>query len=244
MKNKKRFFLSTSVAFVFAAAIFLMPQVVVGQDEDDKPIDKSAVAEMGTKASDFAPAGWKVEDEIKADVTADGVADLVIKLIENKPKKEDEMVNRNRALVVAVSDGKGNYKTAAINDNLLQCTSCGGAFYGVMDAPADVEVAKGVIIVSEESGSRWVSNTTYRFRFDAASGDFVLIGFDYASRDRAEGSVSSESTNYITNKRITETGKGKRVTKKTTAIKKTVITLGDISSEELEGGALKRLGLD
>ena len=72
----------------------------------------------------------------------------------------------------------------------------------------------------------------------------MLIGFDYASRDRAEASVSSESTNYITSKRITETSKGKRTVKKTAVIKKTVITLDELNAEELEGEALKRLGLD
>ncbi|HRA41050.1 MAG TPA: hypothetical protein PK108_10880 [Pyrinomonadaceae bacterium] len=240
-----KIFVKTSFAAVIAiaAAVILMPQFTFAQDED-KPIDKSAVASTGTKASDFAPKGWKVEEEVKGDVTADGIPDLVIKLIEDKKTSEDEPVNRNRALVVAVSDGKGSYRTAAINDNLLQCTSCGGAFYGVLDAPADVAIVKGVIVTSDESGSRWVSNTEYKFRYDSTLDKFVLIGFDYASRDRAEASVSSESTNYITSKRITETSKGKRTVKKTAVIKKTVITLDELNAEELEGEALKRLGLD
>lgn len=242
IKNTKKLFLSALVAF--AAAIFLMPQVAVAQDEEEKtPFDRSSVPTAGKKVEEFVPKGWVVEDEIKGDVTADGKEDILLKLIEDKPKKEDEMVDRNRVLVVLIRNDSG-FQLGAVADRLLQCTACGGAFYGVMDAPADVTIEKGVIVAGEESGSRWVSNTTSKFRYDAASGKFLLIGFDYSSRDRAAGGFSSESTNYITSKRITEVEKGKRVTKKPSVIKKVTISLDDFDTDAFEGEALKRLGLD
>ena len=242
MKNTKKLFLSGLVAF--AAALVLMPQLVVAQDDQSKPFERDSVAAKGKAAKDFAPAGWVVEEEVKGDVTGDGTADLVIKLIEDKPKKEDEMVDRNRVLVIAEGDGKGNYAKLAVTDTLLQCTSCGGAFYGMMDAPANVTIEKGVIIINQDHGSRWVTDTTLRFRFDQQPNMFILIGYDYASRDRAAGDVSTESTNYLTGKRITEIGKGKRTTKKTTTVEKMRYSIEEIDAQEFESAATTRLGLD
>jgi len=242
MKNTRRLFLTA--VFAVAAAVVMMPSVVVAQDDEAKPFDADSVAMKGKAAKDFAPAGWVVEEEVKGDVTGDGTEDVVIKLIEDKAKKEDEMVDRNRVLVIAEGDGKGNFTKLSVADKVLQCTACGGAFYGMMDAPANVTIEKGVIIINQDHGSRWVTDTTLRFRFDQQPNMFILIGYDYASRDRAEGSVSSESTNYLTGKRITETGKGKRATKKTTTVEKMRYSIEEIDYQQMESDATTRLGLD
>ena len=225
-------------------AVFVVPQVVFGQDDERKPFDAEKVAATGKAAKAFAPKGWVVEDAIQADVTGDGMEDLVIKLIEDKPKKEDEMVDRNRVLVIAAGDGKGSYSKRAVSDTVLQCTACGGAFYGVMDAPANVTVEKGVIIINQDHGSRWVTDTTLRFRYDQQPEMFILIGYDYASRDRAAGDIASESTNYLTGKRITEITKSKRTTKKTTVVEKMRYSLEQVDAMEMESEATTRLGLD
>ena len=242
MKNTKKLFLSALV--VFAAAVFLMPQVAVAQDEEAKPFDAESVAANGKSAADFAPEGWVVEEEVKGDVTGDGVGDIVIKLIEDKAKKEDEMVDRNRVLVIVQGDGKGSFTKLSVADKILQCTACGGAFYGVVDAPANVTIEKGVIIINQDHGSRWVTDTTLRFRFDQQPNMFILIGYDYASRDRAAGDVSTESTNYLTGKRITEIGKGKRTTKKTTTVEKMRYSIEEIDYQQMESESTTRLGLD
>jgi hypothetical protein len=243
MKNSKKLFVSALVAF--AAAMLLMPQVAVAQDEEEKtPFDRESVAETGKSAKDFAPAGWVVEEEIKGDVTADGVSDIVIKLIEDKPKNEDEMVERNRVLVIAQGDGKGGFTRMAVADKLLQCTACGGAFYGVADAPANVTIEKGVIIINQDRGSRWVTDTTLRFRFDQQPSMFILIGYDYANRDRGTGETATESTNYLTGKRITEITKGKRPTKKTTIVEKMRYSIEEVDAEQMDSEATTRLGLD
>ena len=61
-----------------------------------------------------------------------------------------------------------------------------------------MKIDKNVIVVEQDHGSREVSETTYRFRYDPASQHFILIGFDYAERDRVNGKNASESTNYLT----------------------------------------------
>jgi len=237
-------------AFAFGALVFVSPTLCLGQEtvataqETTTAFDRDSIPATGSKAEDFVPKGWKIEELVKGDVNADDISDVLIKLIEDKPKKEDEFVDRNRVLVIAVADGKGGWRNAAVTDKLLQCTSCGGAFYGVMDAPANVSIEKGVIVVSQDHGSRWVTETTYRFRYDEQPDKFILIGFDYNSRDRANGDGASESTNYITGKRVTTTSKGKKNSNKVTQVSKMRNSIEEVETDKFEGDATKRLGLD
>ena len=217
---------------------FLCVGLCFGQD-DRVTINKSLIPAQGKDVGDFVPKGWKIEEQLKSDFDADGRPDYLIKLIEDKPArdKDDNPIDRARALVIAMQDNSGNYTRAAVADRLLQCTGCGGAFYGVVEAPANVEVdSKGVIVVSQDHGSREVSNTTYRFRYDAASRRFVLIGFDYVENDRATAKVKSDSTNYLTGVRKTN--------KRTSTVPKTKIFLDDVDYGKFEEDAEKRLGLN
>ncbi len=208
-----------------------------GQDEPAK-IDKSQIPATGSDPRDFIPAGWKLEKQLTADLDGDGVSDYVLKLIENKPSKtaEDAVNDRARALVVLLADAGGKLTRAAVADRLLQCTQCGGAFYGVVEAPAEVTIdPKAVIVVAQDHGSREVSNMTFRFRYDASSKRFVLVGFDYAERDRATAKVVAESTNYLTGVRKTN---GRAST-----ISKAKIFMDDMDYEKFEEDAGKRLGI-
>ncbi len=235
--------------FCAAIAFFAVsPMTVNAQDqmnEDNPAIDRSAIPDSGDSVNDFVPKGWKLEADVKGDLNGDGIADHALKLVEDKPAESDgTMTDRNRALVLVFADKDGVLTKAAVTDKLLQCTSCGGAFYGVSDAPAEVTIEKGVLVVNQDHGSRWVTDVTFRFRFDEQPNMFILIGFDYAGRDRATGEVSTESTNYLTGKRITTIGKGKRETTKTTVVKKMRYSIEEVSAENFEAEATTRLGLD
>lgn len=231
-----------------ACAVFTMfaaaPSFAQDVEETRAAFDESAVPDSGKSVKDFVPEGWKIEEDVKGDLNQDGVIDHALKLIEDKPApKEDEFSDLNRALVI-VFGGKDGLRKAAVAGKILQCTGCGGAFYGAMPAPANVSIAKGVLTVGNDHGSRWVTEVTYKFRFDEQPNMFILIGFDYVSRDRAEGSVTTESTNYLTGKRITTTGKGKKTTIKNSVVAKDKMSIGSIDTEEFESKATTRLGLD
>jgi len=233
----------TSVIVILAS----MASTAVAQNEEAaKMFDKSAVPETAEKIGGFVPDGWKIEEDVKGDVNSDGVADHVLKLIEDKPSvdKDGTGVDRSRAMVIVFAEKDGSLSLATIADSLLQCTACGGAFYGAMDAPANVTIEKGVIVVRQDHGSRWVTELTYRFRYDGETGKFMLIGFDYSSRDRANGDGASESTNYLTGKRITTTGKGKRTVTRNTVVAKKSYSIEEVDSEQFEEEATHRLGLD
>src|SRR5262252_3002215 len=174
--------------------------VAIGQDEPAK-VNRSQIPATGRDPHDFIPAGWKIEEQLTADLDGDGATDYVLKLIEDKPAKtaDDNVNDRALSLVVLLAGSGGKLVRAAVADKLLQCTQCGGAFYGSVETPAEVSIdPKGVIVVAQDHGSNEVSNSTFRFRYDASSKRFVLIGFDYADRDRATAKVVAETTNYLT----------------------------------------------
>ena len=219
--------------------------VAFAQDEA-ATIDKSRIPAQANKPSQFAPAGWKIEAQATGDLNGDSLPDYAIKLVEDKPEKnsEGDPTERGRALVIALSTKDGKLERAGVADKLLQCTRCGGAFYGVVEAPANVSIEKGVVVVEQDHGSRDLTDTTYRFRYDPATQRFVLIGFDFSDVDRLTASGVTESTNYLTGIRITTRGKGNRDTKTRSVVQKKTIYLEDAAAEDLEGAALKRLHLD
>ncbi len=225
--------------------LFVWAAPCPAQDEAGK-IDKSLVPAEASSPAGFVPRGWKIEEQLRADLDGDSAPDYVLKLVEDKPDKnaEGNATERGRALVIALQRGEGKLLRAAVAANLLQCTLCGGAFYGVSESPANVAIEKNTVVVDQDHGSRNLTNTTYRFRYDAGSQKFLLIGFDYADADRLTANVISESTNYLTGIRKTTRGKGNKDVSTTTRIQKKTIFLDDADSDVLEAEAAKRLGLD
>jgi len=186
------------------------------------------------------------EAQATGDLNGDSLPDYAIKLVEDKPEKnsEGDPTERGRALVIALSTKDGKLQRAGVADRLLQCTRCGGAFYGVVESPANVSIEKGIVVVEQDHGSRDLSDTTYRFRYEPTTQRFVLIGFDFSDVDRLTASGVTESTNYLTGIRITTRGKGNRDTKTRSVVQKKIIYLEEAAAEDLEGAALKRLHLD
>ena len=214
------------------------------QDEAGK-IDSARIPMQAKDAGAFVPTGWKIEEQITGDLSGDSFPDYVLKLVEDKPAKDaDDMpTERGRALVIALAEKNGTLKRAGVADKLLQCTRCGGAFYGVVETPASVSIEKGVVVVEQDHGSRNLTNTTYRFRFDPVRQRFMLIGFDLADADRMKASVVSESNNYVTRSRVITRSKGDRDVKTKSVLSKKKFYLEDVSHEEFEVAAYKRLGL-
>jgi hypothetical protein len=225
-------------------ALFLLPSVCLAQD-DRRLIDKNRIPAEAETVEGFVPAGWKIDAQVTGDLNADSLPDYALKLVEDKPAKDEEGVatERQRALVIVLRKQGGKLSRAAVADKLLQCTRCGGAFYGVSESPANVQIEKGSIVVDQDHGSRNLTNTTYRFRYDATKAQFILTGFDYADADRATASVVSESTNYLTGVRIVTRGKGNRDVKSRSTIPVKKVSLEEVDSEKFEAAAAKRLGL-
>lgn len=229
---------------VIASLLLLLSSAVKAQEGAGK-IDKSRVSAQADTPEKFVPSGWKIEEQVTGDLNGDAIPDYALKLVEAKPEKdaEGDPTERGRALVIALATKDGRLTRAGVADSLLQCTRCGGAFYGVVETPVEVKIEKGVIVVQQDHGSREVTNTTYRFRYEPATGKFLLVGFDLSNADRATAEVTSESINYLTGAREEMRSKGEKDVKTRSAIPKRKIYLDDISADEMESAAYKRLKL-
>lgn len=194
--------------WIYSGALFLLLACSASAQAERHVIKAADIAASGAAVEEFVPKGWKIEEPVKGDLNQDGVADVALKLIEassaNDAKDKDAPQERARALVVLWRKADGRLERAAVADRLLMCTTCGGAFYGLADAPAEVAIRNGVLIVKQSAGSREVTETTFRFRYDPAAARFRLIGYDTVTTDRLTGRATDESTNFLTGLKITK----------------------------------------
>lgn len=196
------------LTILICTILFVLPAVSIAQ-ENRVVIDKSKMPLEATDVKDFVPAGWVIEEEVSGDLNGDSLPDIALKLIQEKGVGGEDNVratnanDRQRALVILSKGQDGKLSRAAVAEKLLQCAACGGAFYGMVEAPANVKIENGVLIVSQDHGSRNVVEQTFRFRYDAKAKKFYLIGLDVTDNDRASGEVVKESTNYLTGKKTT-----------------------------------------
>jgi hypothetical protein len=208
--------------------------MISAQDEVSR-IDNSKVPATGTQASDFVPAGWKIESEAKGDVNADGRADIVLTVQEEKAMEGKQ---RGRALIVITAQRDGSWKNAAVADRLLQCADCGSGM-----AELDVKSEKGIINVFQAQGNNAssMSNETYRFRYEPATGRFRLTGADYVESGGPD-KVFQESTNFLTGVRKTTRPKGRKDITTPSRVEKTKTYLEDVDNDKVMEKASARIG--
>ncbi|WP_024299312.1 hypothetical protein [Methylomicrobium lacus] len=164
----------------------------------DAAFDPGKLPREGRVFDDFTPEGWMVADRADGDLNGDGVADRAEVLVQ-KPAAPDALAESQRVLLVLVSGEKGKFLPGGSQANLLVCVTCGG-----VKESAGVEIKKGILIVSQLTGSREFEDQTWRFRYDAKSRRFVLIGEDVRYGDGAVGTGYKESFNFLTGIKISE----------------------------------------
>ena len=132
----------------------------------------------------FVPEGWRLETQLEADYNGDGLADIAMVI-----RNDDE-----RWLLVALGEGKGLKRIGL----------------GELDpyplGDASLEAKKGVLLITDLTGGTTAIQSTYRYRYEAASGRMQLIGDDAElySRTNAHGGIKV-STNRLTGVRLTQT---------------------------------------
>ena len=197
--------------FILSAIILLTASgAAARQDEAPRTLDPNLLPAEGAKPADFVPRGWKTETDagvVTGDLNGDGAADAVLRLVEDMPVKGTGGVynTRYRALVILLAKPGGGYTRAAVATKLLGCTLCAGALGDPKGGNIKIEIKDGVLNVNQLSGARERTDLTQRFRHDAASGRFQLIGEDVNVHDRATGAGKGTSTNLLTGVRITVT---------------------------------------
>ncbi|MFA5181788.1 MAG: hypothetical protein WC405_10745 [Syntrophales bacterium] len=181
--------------------LFLSAFPSFAQDSSRVVLNENLVPKEGAKLTDFVPKGWKIEEELRGHLHADSGADIVLQLIEDKPEENSkgELQDRYRALVILFMTPDGKYRRVAVAGKLIQCPKCGGVL-----GSADLKIVKGVLLVSQLSGSRWATDHLRRFRYDVKTGRFLLIGEDIKEWDRATGNSVVTSINYFTGQKVIE----------------------------------------
>ena len=171
------------------------PKEISG-DPPKNAAPQAGKAEPGKDEKEFIPEGWKVIDRVKGELNNDSREDLVVQ-IENTKAKDDDEFDRRMFILLGTSDGK--YRLGAEAKKVIRCTFCGGMLGG---GPANVKIEKGVLIVSQLYGSREATDYLHRFRYEASTKKFLMIGEDVRNFDRGTGKAESTSTNYLTGKQI------------------------------------------
>ncbi len=191
-----------------AALFCVLMAAAVATAQDETPPD-IVVPVTASSAEKFVPRGWRVEtgdsDKLTGDLNGDGKQDRLLRLVEDKPSSaaDGTLNTRYRALVILLSKDGGGFTRAIATTRLLLCSTCGG----MLSDPEgggniQITIERGVIIVSQQSGSRNAYDQTLRFRFDRATGRFLLIGEDFEDHDRATGTIIRESSNLLTGLKI------------------------------------------
>jgi hypothetical protein len=163
----------------------------------EKAIDLSHLPREGRLLADFTPPGWAVEEKADGDLNTDGIADIAAILVQSSSGPNAE--EGQRILLVLVGGANGKFSLGGSNGELLMCIHCGG-----VKESADVDIKKGIVIVSQLIGSREFTDQIWRFRYAAKSRRFVLIGKDVTHGDGALGTGMKESFNFLTGIKISE----------------------------------------
>ena len=185
----------------------------------------------------FAPRGWHIEKTVNGhlNLSQDKNWDAVLVLIQNPSKNDDadNPANRARALVVLLGEGKGWHRVG-FNSSLLLGTRDGGAFYGMSETPVNVAVKKGVIEVNQDNGSREVTETTFKFRFEPKQNGVFLIGSELSERDRLTTDANFQSTNYLSGIQKTTSIKGEndKITQIKSRVSRKLRTLQSVKVDE------------
>ncbi|HEX8721358.1 MAG TPA: hypothetical protein VF736_12050 [Pyrinomonadaceae bacterium] len=184
-----------------ALFITLLLSAAGARAQDAPAFDAARVPAEGAAEGDFVPGGWKVGARAEGDLDGDGRADRVLQLV---PRDYDtEGVNaapEAQALLVLLSSDGGRLRRAGLATKLLVPV--------VPQYIFDLSVKRGVLVVHQNYGMTDVADLTHRFRYDAASGRFLLIGRDVFSYHRPQGPrwpAVKVSENYLTGVRLTTT---------------------------------------
>ena len=185
--------------FSLTLALLLLAPTAASTQQRKPLLAPSSIPLTAKSPRQFVPPGWTVEEQIVGDLNRDSLPDIVLKLAQsNASGNENGSAQRQRALVILFRSKNDQWRRAAIADRLLQCVSCGGALYGMKEAPAQIAIAKGILIVKQDRGSRNVVDQTFRFRHDKKIGKFLLVEIDLAGRDRANGELVEQHIDFLT----------------------------------------------
>lgn len=160
----------------------------------------SIARDASTAAAAFAkyiPRGWRIEERKSGDLNGDKEPDVVLKI--SLMSGEQDL---KRKVIVLFRQKDGTYKQAF--DYKARTSEDSGTFAEPQGSNVTLEIARGVLNINEVWGSRELEKDTNRFRWNASTQKFDLIGEDKSLYDRMTGKEEVWSLNLLTGKGIVE----------------------------------------
>lgn len=200
-ENTKGTIMIKNTGIILFATVLLLVTTTRLHAQDAVQFNPASVPSEGRKAEDFVPRGWKIAAATSGDLNGDLHNDQVIQLVPKDYEPEGVVAAPEaQALLICLSSADGKLHRAAVTTKLLASS--------VPQFILQLSIKNGVLVVNENYGMTDVLDLTYRFRHDAKSGRFVLIGKDTYNYHRPQGPNWPGvlvSENYLTGVRITTT---------------------------------------
>lgn len=137
-------------------------------------------------------------EEYKGDLNRDGKTDKIIVYEKDCDTENPKIKCRRTAIFIAKNNG---YELFAFNDNVIQCSDCGGA--GVGDPFQDIVIKNGYFSIENLFGACHKTFEVITFKYDKEKNNFYLykIGTeDYSCREEANLNGEIKSTQTIKTK--------------------------------------------
>lgn len=198
---------SRVAAGLAAAAVVVVAAAaapVVASQTRPEPSATPALPLRAPTPEAFLSAPWTIEGQVHGDLDGDRRDDVAVTWVPTVSAvgADSDTTERQRALLILLRQADGQYRRVAFTETVLQCPSCGGAYYGTADAPVRVAIVKGIVVVTQEHGSRNVVEQTFRFKYEPMTDRLWLVGLDLSDEDRATGQLVRQSTNFLTGQRM------------------------------------------
>jgi hypothetical protein len=188
------------LTLLLALAGLVLPRA--GRAQAEAPsLDPATLPLRGARVEAFVPARWKIAAQVAGDLDGDGRADRVLHLVPRDiPDDGWGDAPETHALVVLLAARGSGWRRAGVAPRLLVSRM---PQYGLQ-----LTIRRGVLVVSQHYGWSDVWDLIHRFRLDAPSGRFVLIGRDQSTYHRPEGMYDTwkKSENYLTGVRLDTVG--------------------------------------
>ncbi|NJM53350.1 MAG: hypothetical protein HC846_08115 [Blastocatellia bacterium] len=153
---------------------------VFAQNSKSKIVGKTFEADnIPSEIKPFVPEGYEAISATTGDLNMDAIADAILIVKKPNEKETSDVVDNptKRPLLVLLGEGKGKYKLAGRNDNVVLCVDCGGIFGDPFEG---VTIKNGFFSVEHYGGSNWRWTKIITFKYSPTDKSWLLtrVGSD------------------------------------------------------------------
>ena len=203
----------------------------LGQDNERRGLDAAQVPRAGGRPEDFVPRGWQIQAQVAGDLNNDSRPDYALHLVPNDhDADEGHFSPETHALLLLLAEDEGRLRRAGLANKLLMPA--------VPHHILEMTITNGVLITNQTFGWGHVTDVRHRFRYEPASGRFLLIGKDTRNHHRLPGPqwpARSVSENYLTGVRLTTTERWLNEERSTETTRRERIARARIFLEDVDG---------